>query len=234
MAIIYALVANGDGTVLAEHAATKGNTAQVAADCMQHVKSSSEPRMTITCDNFNFNYLKSGGFIFLAVADEAFGRQVPFACVERVAEAWQAGPAAKAGGAAAGSYNRSFGPKIKEITESLNANPEAVNRVAAVQKQVDDVKSVMVENISKVLERGDRIQLLVDRTEDLQAQAVQFQKQGRQLRSKMWWANVKVKLAVIFAVLLVLAVIVLVACFSGGNRCIPKKQEQPPPDSPNP
>jgi hypothetical protein len=35
MAIIYALVANGDGTVLAEHAATKGNTAQVAADCMQ-------------------------------------------------------------------------------------------------------------------------------------------------------------------------------------------------------
>jgi hypothetical protein len=35
----------------------------------------------------------------------------------------------------------------------------------------------MVENISKVLERGDRIQLLVDRTEDLQAQAVQFQKQ---------------------------------------------------------
>jgi hypothetical protein len=41
---------------------------------------------------------------------------VPFACVERVAEAWQAGPAAKAGGAAAGSYNRSFGPKIKEIT----------------------------------------------------------------------------------------------------------------------
>jgi hypothetical protein len=39
----------------------------------------------------------------------------------------------------------------------------------------------------QVLARGDRIQLLVDRTEDLQAHAQQFQKQGRQLRNRMWW-----------------------------------------------
>jgi hypothetical protein len=52
MPIIYSFVAKADGTVLAEYAPHKGNTAQVAADCMQHVTSSADPRMTITCDGW--------------------------------------------------------------------------------------------------------------------------------------------------------------------------------------
>ncbi|KIZ05556.1 Vesicle-associated membrane protein [Monoraphidium neglectum] len=92
----------------------------------------------------------------------------------------------------------------------------------------------MVENIEQVLARGDRIQLLVDRTEDLQAHAQQFQKQGRQLRNRMWWQNTKMKLCFALIILIVLIVIVLIACFSGGNRCIPKKEQQPAAASPTP
>lgn len=39
----------------------------------------------------------------------------------------------------------------------------------------------------QVLERGERIEVLVDKTEDLQNQAQRFQVQGRNLRNKMWW-----------------------------------------------
>lgn len=233
MPLIYSFVARRDGTVVAEHTPHKGNTSQVASECLQHVIASSDPKMTITCDKHTFNFLKSGEWIFLAVADEGFGRQVPFAFLDRVSAAWAAGPATKARGAAAHSYDRSFGPRMKEAMEQLNASPETVSRVAAVQRQVDDVKSVMVENIEQVLARGDRIQLLVDRTEDLQAQAQQFQKQGKQLRTQMWWGNVKVKLAIALVILLVLVAIVLAACFSGGgNRCSPKKP--PPAEQPAP
>lgn len=48
-------------------------------------------------------------------------------------------------------------------------------------------------------------------------QADRFHKTGRQLRSKMWWQNMKMKL-IIAAIVLVLALIIfLMACFSGGN-----------------
>ena len=36
--------------------------------------------------------------------------------------------------------------------------------------QVNEVKNVMVENIERVLERGEKIELLVDRTDDLRNQ----------------------------------------------------------------
>ena len=36
--------------------------------------------------------------------------------------------------------------------------------------QVNEVKDVMVENIEKVLERGERIELLVDKTDVLRNQ----------------------------------------------------------------
>lgn len=49
----------------------------------------------------------------------------------------------------------------------------------------------MVENIDKVLDRGDRLELLVDKTANLQGSTYRFRKQARRLRSNVWWKNVK-------------------------------------------
>lgn len=111
------------------------------------------------------------------------------------------------------------------------AHPEEINKVAKVQTQarplvgrcrrrfacvlltppltpsprcaaqVSEVKQIMMENIEKVLDRGEKLELLVDKTENLRYQADQFQKGGKALRNKMWWQNMKMKLMV--AVILV-------------------------------
>ena len=36
--------------------------------------------------------------------------------------------------------------------------------------QVDEVKNIMVDNIERVLERGEKIELLVDKTDNLRFQ----------------------------------------------------------------
>lgn len=76
--------------------------------------------------------------------------------------------------------------------------------------------------LSQVLARGEKIELLVDKCDDLQQQAHAFQKQGKQLRSRMWWQNTKMKIVVVFAVLLLAVVIFLLACFAGGQNCTQK------------
>ena len=41
--------------------------------------------------------------------------------------------------------------------------------MSLLQSQVDEVKGVMTQNIEKVLERGDRLDDLMDKTEELEA-----------------------------------------------------------------
>lgn len=53
------------------------------------------------------------------------------------------------------------------------------------------VRNVMIENIDKVLDRGERLELLVDKTANMQGNTFRFRKQARRFRSVMWWRNVK-------------------------------------------
>ena len=47
--------------------------------------------------------------------------------------------------------------------------------------------------ILQVLERGERIELLVQSTDNLQTQAFSFKRDARQLHSSMWWKNVRMQ-----------------------------------------
>lgn len=73
--------------------------------------------MTITCDKHTFNFMRKEGFTFLVAADDAYGRQIPFAFLERVSEDFLNTQAAKAKATAAAaphSLDRVFGPKLKQ------------------------------------------------------------------------------------------------------------------------
>jgi len=50
-------------------------------------------------------------------------------------------------------------------------------------------------------------------------QADRFHKTGRQLRSKMWWQNMKMKLIIAAIVAVLILVLVMIICLSGTNRC---------------
>ena len=49
----------------------------------------------------------------------------------------------------------------------------------------------MVDNVEKILERGDRIELLVDKTATMQDGAFHFKKQSKRLRRALWMKNAK-------------------------------------------
>lgn len=53
------------------------------------------------------------------------------------------------------------------------------------------IRSVMVENIEKIMERGDRIELLVDKTATMQDSSFHFRKQSKRLRRALWMKNAK-------------------------------------------
>lgn len=221
MPLIYSSVSQGLVT-LAEYAAYAGNFGAVAKDYLAKA-GKNEGKFTYNVDGHTFNFLNRGGFTYLVVADEAYGRSIPSAFLDKIASEFNLKYAEKAVGAKEGSLNSSFGKQLKQMMEHATQYPEEYSKVASVQKKVDEVKGIMTENIEKVLARGEKLELLTDKTENLMNEADRFQRTGRTLRRKMWWQNCKMKIVVAFAVILLAVIIFLLVCFSGGN-CLKSKK----------
>ncbi|KAK7373680.1 hypothetical protein VNO80_07096 [Phaseolus coccineus] len=214
--LIYSFVARGT-VILAEYTEFTGNFTGVAAQCLQKLPSSNN-KFTYNCDGHTFNYLVDNGFTYCVVAVESAGRQIPIAFLERIKEDFTKKYAGgKAATAAAQSLNREFGPKLKEQMQYCVDHPEEVSKLAKVKAQVSEVKGVMMENIEKVLDRGEKIELLVDKTENLRSQAQDFRQQGTKIRRKMWFQNMKIKLIVLGIIIALILIIVLSVC--GGFNC---------------
>jgi len=214
--LIYSFVARGT-VVLSDYSNFTGNFSTIAAQCLQKLPPNNN-KFTYTCDQHTFNYLVEDGFTYMVVADETIGRQTPFAFLERVKEDFKRRfGGGKADTAVAHSLDREFGPKLKDHMQYCIDHPDEMNKIAKVKAQVSEVKGIMMENIEKVLDRGEKIELLVDKTENLRFQADNFQKQGKQLRRKMWLANMKVKLVVLSIVIILILIIWLSICH--GFKC---------------
>ncbi|VAI23550.1 unnamed protein product [Triticum turgidum subsp. durum] len=162
--LIYAFVARGT-VVLAEYTEFTGNFTTIASQCLVKLPASNN-KFTYNCDGHTFNYLVEDGFTYCVVAVESVGQQMPIAFLVRVKDDFSKRYAGgKAATAAPSSLNREFGSKLKEHMQYCVDHPEEINKLAKVQAQVSEVKNVMMENIEKVLDRGEKIELLVDKTE---------------------------------------------------------------------
>ncbi|MED6217317.1 hypothetical protein PIB30_016506 [Stylosanthes scabra] len=209
--LIYSFVARGT-VILAEHTDFSGNFTTIAFQCLQKLPASNN-KFTYNCDGHTFNYLIDNGFTYCVVAVESAGRQIPMAFLERIKEDFtKRFGGGKAATAAAKSLNREFGSKLKEHMQYCVEHPEEVSKLAKVKDQVSEVKGIMMENIEKVLDRGEKIEVLVDKTENLHYQAQDFRQQGTQLRRKMWYQNMKIKLIVLAIVIALILIIVLSVC----------------------
>ena len=122
------------------------------------------------------------------------------------------------------------------------SNNPGSDRLNEVRGEIAAVKDVMVQNIGtyhvithnfpsfligqwtfieKVLERGERMELLVDKTDTLNQQAFQFKKKSTQLKRAMWWKNTKLMVILAFVVIVVLYLIVCFACgFPAWHNCV--------------
>lgn len=214
--LIYSFVARGT-VVLAEYTEFTGNFTSIASQCLQKLPSSNN-KFTYNCDGHTFNYLVENGFTYCVVAIESAGRQIPIAFLERVKEDFNKKyDGGKATTAKAKSLNKEFGSKLKEHMKYCVEHPEEINKLAKVKAQVSEVKGVMMENIEKVLDRGDKIELLVDKTENLRSQAQDFRQQGTKIKRKMWLHNMKIKLIVAGILAILILIVVLSIC--PGFKC---------------
>jgi len=74
---------------------------------------------------------------------------------------------------------------------AYNTSPPT-DDLSRAQSELAQVKDIMVQNVEQILSRGERIELLVDKTDSMASQATAFRRGARTVRRQMWWKNKRV------------------------------------------
>mmetsp|Transcript_23091 Transcript_23091/g.54740 ORF Transcript_23091/g.54740 Transcript_23091/m.54740 type:complete len:231 (+) Transcript_23091:44-736(+) len=91
----------------------------------------------------------------------------------------------------------------------------AVNKVSAVQAQVDDVKMTMEDNVQNMLRQHEKLEDLEDKADNMRQEANKFRKGATSLARKMWWQNCR-----LWAIICVVSIIfVMIIVFSVCPPC---------------
>jgi vesicle-associated membrane protein 4 len=112
------------------------------------------------------------------------------------------------GGGADDSEDEDFflsGPKMgSKLKEDGGA-------MSGLQNQVREVTDIMRDNVSRMLDRGERLDELHVRSEALSDASAEFRSSSYRVQRKMWWQNTKAKMAMGGAGGVILLIIIIIA-----------------------
>lgn len=83
------------------------------------------------------------------------------------------------------------------------------NKTAAIQSQIDDTVDIMRKNINQVAERGERLDTLQDKTDNLAVSAQGFRRGANRVRKQMWWKDFRARMCLIGGIIILLIVIIV-------------------------
>jgi vesicle-associated membrane protein 7 len=145
------------------------------------------------------------------MSEKDFGNRIPFLFLDDIKSRFHQSYGDKAENALPFSLNGDFGRVLRRQMEFFS-DSEKSDKITKVKGQIQEVRDIMIDNIEKVLDRGEKIDLLVDRTQDLSDSAANFRQKTKKLKDTMWWRNVKIIAILIFILLVIAFVVVWLIC----------------------
>ena len=217
--ILYALVSRGPVILAEETLGTRrnsvgGNFAIVASKLLARFPNS-EGRNTYSYDDeHDFHLYSSGGLFFLCLAEHGMPLRAAYGLLGSLKEKFLQNYASRwerANAYAMSDFSHVISAELKHFN-----NPES-DKMNRLKENISDVKDVMRNNINKVLERGEKIELLVNKSEALAESATVFHKKAKKLKWAMCRENAKLWIIILVVILIVIGIIVATVC--GGGNC---------------
>lgn len=218
MPILYGVVARGS-TILAKYAGCAGNFNEVVEQVLSKI-SPENVKMTYTHGSYLFHYISEKKIIYLCITDDDFERSKAFLYLNEIRRRFETQYGDRAQTALPYAMNSDFSRTLAAQMRHFSAERDNISQVEA---QVDELKGIMVKNIDNLASRGERLELLVDKTEDLESHSVSFRTTSRNLARSMWWKNVKITIIIVVVIIVLLYIIVSISC--GGlawQKCVKK------------
>merc|ERR1719410_3271501 len=168
-------------------------------------------------EGYVFHYMVKDGITYLCMADEGFGRMIPFRFLEDMKNKFIDSFGDRARTAIAYSFNPDFQGTIRSLMEAANDPRNKTYRstdskIYEINEEIESTKSTVMESIEKVLDRGEKIELLVHKSDQLDDQARKFNRHSKKLKNRMLWKNIKMTLLLVLVCIVVIYFILAMVC----------------------
>ncbi|CZT62542.1 SNARE protein [Plasmodium falciparum NF54] len=98
------------------------------------------------------------------------------------------------------SLDEEFKPVLKENMRVFNEYE--TNDVHNIKNQISNIQNIIIENIEKILERREKIDILVNKTEKLYQENINFRRQAMNFNFHMWLENNRMTLYFISSIII--------------------------------
>lgn len=82
-------------------------------------------------------------------------------------------------------------------------------KTQAIQQEIDATVGVMRDNLTKITERGERLDALQDKTDNLAVSAQGFRRGANRVRKAMWWKDMKMRILIVVGIIILIVIIVV-------------------------
>lgn len=156
------------------------------------------------------------GRIFITITVVNYPARVAAQCVDELSRTFMV----KAGEKSLTSKEKGLDKACKSLFDKICAkfdNVAEIDTLSGVTAKVESVKLVMQENVELALQNCVTLESIEKKAEELQQQAGVFKKTAKDIKNKMWWKNLKMKLAIGFIIMAIIAVILAMVIPGGGG-----------------
>uniref|UniRef100_A0A7S1T0Q0 Uncharacterized protein n=1 Tax=Tetraselmis chuii TaxID=63592 RepID=A0A7S1T0Q0_9CHLO len=137
-------------------------------------------RQSVAHEEYLIHVYNRGGLVGLAVVDQEYPARAAFCIINKLMDDFSA----KVGDAWKGTQVDST-----EADEMLQAaivkyqDPASADKLMQIQKDLDETKIILHKTIESVLERGEKLEQLVDKSSDLSMASQMFYRQAKKTNS---------------------------------------------------
>ncbi|KAL2727350.1 vesicle-associated membrane protein 7-like [Vespula squamosa] len=229
MPILYSVVSRGI-TILAYHATCAGNFEEVTEKILSKIPPENN-MMTYSQGPYLFHYICEDSIIYMCITDDVhknlktyvifdFQRSRAFLFLNEIKRRFLTVYGAGAQTAVAYAMNTEFGRVLANEMKHYSESKD-IDTISKVHGELGELKDIMVKNIDHLAMRGEKLELLINKTENLTASSVTFRKASRNLARSLFWKNVKIYVIIGAILTVVVYVVVSIAC--GGlawQKCV--------------
>lgn len=83
-----------------------------------------------------------------------------------------------------------------------------VDKLSELKKELTELQQISLQNMDKVIERGEKIEVLVKKSEMMTDQSYDLRDTAKKVKNRMWWKNKKIMIGIILLVLIILGVVI--------------------------